>query len=102
MIDTRISAEAGQAEQADRLVEGHVPVARLEGPGPLPRSRNSTRMPESTHRVIRTRIARGTTRVMIADSTVATTISVPATKASHAGTVVPTASLPPPALCRGR
>jgi hypothetical protein len=28
MIDTRISTEAGQAEQADRPVEGHVLVAR--------------------------------------------------------------------------
>ena len=55
-------------------------------------------MPENTHLVIRTGIARGTTRVMIADSTVVTTISAPTTKASHASTVVPTASLLPPSV----
>jgi hypothetical protein len=60
-----------------------------------PRSRNSVRMALNTHLVIVTGSALGTTRVMIADSTVATTISAPTPNASTASTVVSTASLPP-------
>ncbi len=61
----------------------------------FPRSRNSARTATNTHLVIATGSARGTTRVMIADRTVVTTISAPTTNASTAITVVPTASLPP-------
>jgi hypothetical protein len=46
-----------------------------------PRSANSARMLRNTHLVMTTGMARGTTRVMIADSTVVTTSSAPATKA---------------------
>jgi hypothetical protein len=60
-----------------------------------PRSLNSARMPMNTHLVIITGSALGTTRVMIADSTVVATISAPTTKASTASTVVSTVSLPP-------
>jgi hypothetical protein len=60
-----------------------------------PRSRNSPRIPRNTHLVIATGSALGTTRVMIADSTVVPTSSAPTTKASTDSTVVPTASLPP-------
>ena len=67
-----------------------------------PRSRNSVRMPVNTHLVILTGSALGTTRVMIADSRVATTIPAPTPKASTASTVVPTASsLPSPPTRRG-
>jgi hypothetical protein len=52
-------------------------------------------MPLNTHLVIITGSALGTTRVMIADSTVVATSSAPTTKASTASTVVTTASLPP-------
>jgi hypothetical protein len=52
----------------------------------------------NTTLVISTGSALGTTRVMIADSTVATTISAPTPKASTASTVVRTAAfLPSPA-----
>src|SRR4029450_13037269 len=61
-----------------------------------PRSLNSARIPMKTQRVIITGRALGTTRVMIADSTVVATISAPTTKASTATTVVSTASLAPP------
>src|SRR4029450_8776047 len=60
-----------------------------------PRSLNSARIPMKTQRVIITGSALGTTRVMIADSTVVATISAPTTKASTASRVVSTASLPP-------
>ena len=86
------------AARTNRLIGPYRAMSRSRASKVLarpPRSRNSTRMPENTHLVIRTGIARGTTRVMIADSTVVTTISAPATKAIHASTVVPTASLPP-------
>ncbi len=54
-------------------------------------------MPVNTSRVILTGSALGTTRVMIADSTVATTISAPTPTASTASTVAPPAAFPPPA-----
>src|SRR5215213_1786738 len=66
-----------------------------------PRSRNSARTPVNTHLVIITGSALGTTKVMMADSTVATTISVPTPKASTASTVSSTAAfLPSPPRCR--
>jgi hypothetical protein len=69
-------------------------VPRSSWPAPR-RSRNSARMTLNTHLVIITGSALGTARVMIADSTVATTISAPTANASTPSTVVPTASLPP-------
>ena len=59
-------------------------------------------MPVNTHLVIITGSALGTTRVMIADSTVATTSSAPTPKASTASTVVSTAALLPLAAYRPR
>jgi hypothetical protein len=52
-------------------------------------------MPTNTHLVIATGSALGTTRVMIADSTVVATSSAPAAKTSTESTVFPTVRPPP-------
>jgi hypothetical protein len=91
-MPVRISQVAARLNRLIGPVQGQVPVARLEAPDPPPRSRNSVRMPVNTHLVIITGSALGTTRVMIADSRVATTIPAPTPKARTASTVVPTAS----------
>src|SRR5215218_8393130 len=85
------------AARANRLIGPYRAMRRSRSSKLLarfPRSLNSHRIHLNTHLVIVTGSALGTTRVMIADSTVVATISAPPTKASTASTF-PTASVPP-------